>query len=160
LTFRKIEASLAYQERLSAAGIPFDYSVTIRGQAALDPVLPADRFSIGGSSTVRGFRDDGISGRTGFAFRQQLSFPLFRTFTDKQNNSATQISAIMGYDSAGILPRQGDQFERGFLQSSMLGLRVVNRRLQGEVSVAAPLSAPTTIARQTLEFSASLRLTI
>jgi hemolysin activation/secretion protein len=160
LTFRKIEASLAYQERLSAAGIPFDYSVTIRGQAALDPVLPADRFSIGGSSTVRGFRDDGISGRTGFAFRQQLSFPLFRTFTDKQSNSATQISAIMGYDSAGILPRQGDAFERGYLQSSTLGLRVVNRRLQGEVSVAAPLSAPTTIARQTLEFSASLRLTI
>lgn len=160
LTFRKVEASLAYQERLSAAGIPYDYSVTVRGQAALDPVLPADRFSIGGSSTVRGFRDDGISGRTGFAFRQQLNFPLVKTFTDKQNNSATQISAIIGYDSAGILPRQGDRFERGFLQSSTLGLRMVNRRLQGEISVAAPLSAPTTIARQTLEFSASLRLTI
>jgi hemolysin activation/secretion protein len=160
LKFRKIDASLAYQSRMEILGVPTDYSSTFRGQVALDPLLPAERFSVGGSSTVRGFRDDGISGQRGFAFRQQLSVGLFKLFTDTRANSATQLAAIFGYDAGGILPKRGDSFERGFLQSSIVGLRMINRRLQAEVSAAVPLSAPKTLQPKRLEFTASVRLTI
>jgi hemolysin activation/secretion protein len=160
LKFRKLEASLAYQARVQTFGLVADYSASLRGQWALDPVLPAERLSIGGSSTVRGFRDDGISGRTGATFRQQISVGLAKLFSDAQNRTATQLSTIIGYDAGAILPRTDDPFERGFLQSSTLGLRLANTRMLAEISVAFPLSAPAAVQRSRFEVAASVRLTI
>jgi hemolysin activation/secretion protein len=160
LQFRKFEANFGYQARLSALGIPFDYSLAVRGQWALDFVLPAERLSIGGSSTVRGFRDDGVSGQTGATFRQQLSVGLCKLFAEAKHNTATQLSTFMGYDSGAILPKLGDPFERGFLQSSTIGLRLSNARMLAEVSVALPLSAPPRVQRSPFEIAASVRITI
>ena len=160
LKFRKLEANLGYQARMAILGVATDYSVALRGQWAFDPVLPAERLSLGGSSTVRGFRDDGISGTRGATVRQQLGIGLFRLFSDAPNNTATQLSAIVGYDAGAIVPKRGDPFERGFLHSSSLGLRLLNRRMLAEISVAAPLSAPATVQRARVELAASVRLTI
>ena len=160
LVFRKLEASLGYQTRTKVFGAPVNYSGVVRGSAALDSVFPGERFSLGGSSTVRGFRDDGISGRKGIFTRQQIGFPLFSLFGDKTAGTQTSISGLIGYDAGGIAPRKGDAFERGFLQSSTIGLRVNNKRVAGELTLSAPLSAPETVQRQTLELSASLRLSL
>jgi hemolysin activation/secretion protein len=155
LVFRKIEANAAYQSSLKLFGIPIIYSANIRGQSALDYVLPTERFSIGGSSTVRGFRDDGISGRAGITFRQQMNFGLL---TLRPNKGPGQIGGFIGYDAGGIFSRKSDPFERGFLHSAILGLRLSSKRLQSEISIAAPLSAPRSVQYQRTEFAASMRL--
>ena len=160
LVYDKLVASINVQSYLTAFGVPFLYSASVRGAAALDPVLPAERFNLGGRYTIRGFRDDGISGRAGAFMRHDWKVGLFSLFKEPKNGSATQISMTVGYDAGGILPRANDPFERGFLQSSSLGLQMQNRRLQAELSVSAPLSAPSTVSHNDIEFAAALRLTI
>jgi hemolysin activation/secretion protein len=160
LVFRKIELNLGYQTRTQVFGVPVNYSGVLRGAAALDSVFPGERFSLGGTSTVRGFRDDGISGRSGVFTRQQIGFPLFSIFGDKAAGTQTSFSGLIGYDAGGIRPRKGDAFERGFLHSSTIGLRVNNKRVSGEFTLSAPLSAPETVQRRDLELSASLRLSL
>ena len=160
LKFRKLAGNLGYQAPILILGVPTDYSASLRGQWALDSVLPVERLSVGGSSTVRGFRDDGISGQRGAVFRQQFGIGLIKLFSDARTNTTTQLSVIVGYDAGAILLKPSDPFERGFLQSSTLGLRLLNRRMLAEISVAAPLSAPANVQRPRLELSASVRLTI
>jgi hemolysin activation/secretion protein len=160
LVFRKVELNLGYQTRTKVFGVPVNYSGVVRGSAALDSVFPGERFSLGGASTVRGFRDDGISGRSGVFTRQQIGFPLFSVFGDKTAGTQTSFSGLIGYAAGGIRPRKGDAFERGFLHSSTIGLRVNNKRVSGEFTLSAPLSAPETVQRRDLELSASLRLSL
>jgi hemolysin activation/secretion protein len=160
LVFRKLEASLGYQTRTNVFGVPVNYSGVLRGAAALDSVFPGERFSLGGSSTVRGFRDDGISGRSGLFTRQQIGFPLFSAFGDKTAGTQTGISGLIGYDAGGIRSRNGDAFERGFLHSSTIGLRINNKRVAGELNLSTPLSAPDTVMRRTFELSTSIRLSL
>lgn len=156
----KLTASTTYQAGLDLFGVRTRYLASFRGQVGLNTALPVDRLIIGGSSTVRGFRDDGISGRTGYVLRQQIGVDLFRTFVEDAGRQATQVSAFAGYDQGGIAPQRGDPFERGFLQSATAGLRMQNRRLAAEISAAVPWSAPETVERKKIEFAASLRLTI
>ena len=158
VVFRKIEADIGFQTDLRIFRVPVRYSGVVRGQTTLDPVFPAERFSLGGSSTVRGFRDDGISGRSGVFTRQQIGFGLFSLFGTKTNGTQTAFSSFIGYDAGGILPRNDDPFERGFLQSATLGLRFGNQRLEGELALSKPISAPDTVNKRDLEFSASVRL--
>lgn len=160
VTFNKFTGSVSLQNYLDAFGLPFFYSASLSGAAALDPVLPAERFNLGGRYTIRGFRDDGISGQYGAFFRQQLAFGLFTLFKNSAKNNQTQISLTTGYDAGGVLPRAGNPFERGFLQSSSLGLQVQSRRIQAELSVSAPISAPSTVFHNDFEFLAEIRMTI
>lgn len=157
IAFRKLEASLEYQEPLDLFGASASYSAEVRTAVALDPVFPAERFSLGGSSTVRGFRDDGISGRAGVFARQQIGIGIARR---ELVGLETGISCLVGYDAGGIIPRGNDAFERGFIHSSVVGLRVSNRQVQGELTLSAPLSAPDSVARRRYEFLASLRLSL
>lgn len=156
----RITGNLVYQAPFDLYGVRARYLGSVRGQVGLNTVLPVDRLSIGGSSTVRGFRDDGISGRTGLVLRQQVTFDLGRTFVEPATGDATQLSLFLGHDQGTIAPRRGDPFERGYMQSAVAGFRVQNRRLVAEISVAAPLSAPITVQKKSLETSASVRITI
>ncbi len=154
---RRINASANYQTKTELLGVPLDYSLVLRGQAALDPVFSNGRFSLGGSSTVRGFRNDGISGRYGVFLRQQIGFPLAIVFGDNDGRRAA-FSGYLGYDAGRIIPHNNDRFERGQLHAATLGLRLANRFIQGELSASAPLVSPDFVRRSDVEVAASLRL--
>jgi hemolysin activation/secretion protein len=108
---------------------------------------------------VRGFRDDGISGRYGLFTRHQIGFSLTTLFKG-HDGLKTSLHGFVGYDAGGVFSHNADTFERGFMHSSTLGLRVQHKHLQAEFMASAPLSAPSFIKRKRLELSASVRLVI
>ena len=155
---RRLTAAFTYQSKMSAWKQAFDYSVILRGQAAFDPAFSSGRFSLGGSSTVRGFRDDGLSGRYGFFLRQQVGFPLFLLFPGHRDVQSS-VSGFAGYDAGIIIPHNADRFERGQLHSSVFGLRLANRFIQAELTASAPVYAPKFITGRPAEIATSVRLT-
>ncbi|MDE0884128.1 MAG: BamA/TamA family outer membrane protein [Myxococcota bacterium] len=62
--------------RLEGSGINF----LVRGnvQVALDPLVPFERFSVGGSSSVRGYRQNQEVRDSGYSLRVDARFPLIR----------------------------------------------------------------------------------
>lgn len=156
--FRKIEGSLGLQSRFPIGNQLLNYSAFVRGQAAIDPVFPAERFSLGGPSTVRGFRDDGLSGRYGFAFRQQIAADATSVAGSAARLLDAKLSFFVAHDAGGIAPRRGDPFERGVLQSVAIGGRVQAARLLAELTVARPLDAPPFVRRSPVELSSSVRV--
>lgn len=158
--FNKLAFNVSAQSWLRAFGVQFLYSVAVNGALGLDPLLPAERFNLGGRYTVRGFRDDGLSGKSGAFMRQQVTVGLLSLFDNAPSGLRTQVSLLAGYDAGGILPVEDDPFERGFLHSSTLGIQFQNGKLLAELAVSAPLSAPPTVQSNSLEFAAAVRLSI
>jgi len=62
--------------RLEGSGIDF----LVRGnvQVALDPLVPFERFSVGGSASVRGYRQNQEVRDSGYSLRVDARFPLLR----------------------------------------------------------------------------------
>lgn len=132
-------------------------TLLVRGQWGFEALFPAGRFSLGGPSTVRGFRDDGISGRSGIALREQLGFGIV-DLARATPGLTTRLSGFLAYDVGAIRAVASDPFERGVLQSMSAGLRAQGRHAQGEVSVSVPLSAPAWVRHPAALVSATMRI--
>lgn len=59
-------------------GLPFNWILTADGQYSFQNLYGNDQFSIGGEWTVRGYRDNVISGDNGFYVRNELRTPMDR----------------------------------------------------------------------------------
>lgn len=152
-----VTGEAALQTPLAIGPTRLTNTALMRGQWGFDNLFPAQRFSLGGSSTVRGFRDDGISGRSGVLLRDQLSFGI----TDVAKASphlASILSGYLAYDIGAIRPHQDDPYERGVLQSLSAGFKAQSRHLQAELSIAVPVSAPSWVRTSTALVSTSIRI--
>jgi hemolysin activation/secretion protein len=160
ITASRVTTAINFQTKAKLIGVPLDYSIVLRGQAAVDPVFSNGRFSLGGKSTVRGFRDDGISGRYGAFMRHQVGFPLMTLFQDK-GALKTGFSGFVGYDAGLIIPYNDDRFERGQLHSSTIGLRMANRHMQVELTASTPIKSPSFLQNnKPVEVAATIRLAL
>ncbi|WP_184505062.1 ShlB/FhaC/HecB family hemolysin secretion/activation protein [Sphingomonas endophytica] len=155
--YHRITFDAATQTPLAIGRSRLINALVLRGQAAFDNVFPANRLSLGGSSTVRGFRDDGISGRTGVALREQLGFGIV-DLARAQPELATSLSGYLAYDAGAIRPVRDDHFERGLLQSGSAGLMMRSRHVQAEVAAAIPVTAPAWVRHPKALFSTSIRI--
>lgn len=132
-------------------------TLIVRGQWALDNLFAAQRLSIGGPSTVRGFNDDGISGRSGFTVRDQINFAILEV-ANKSPTWRTSLTGFLGYDLGVIKPQNNEPYERGTIHSAVAGVRAQSRHLYGEIGVALPVSAPSFVQHDDARVSASIRL--
>jgi hemolysin activation/secretion protein len=157
--FDLVSGDVAVQSGFTLAGTRFTNFALVRWQLGFDNLFPAQRLSLGGSSTIRGFQDDGISGRSGASLREQLGFGI-ANLARTSRNWGTAVSGYVGYDVGGILPNGYDAYERGLMQSASFGLRMQNRHVQAEVSLAVPISAPNWIRKRGAVVSGNMRISL
>jgi hemolysin activation/secretion protein len=140
--FEKWTMSVSYSHALGPAEKGLSWRLFGFGQWSQDPLYGAEQLALGGLYTVRGFKDETASGRTGFYLRNEVSWrlplPATAPFT-----WLGQVSAYAGHDY-GVLRRQSPlaPLERGMLQGVALGLRASGGTVGFDVSVAWPLAAP------------------
>jgi len=72
-TFWKIGGNLSYLKPFEIGKQALRYTGALQGQWADRNLFPAERISLGGPSTVRGFIDGGLSGDKGAFLRQELT---------------------------------------------------------------------------------------
>jgi hemolysin activation/secretion protein len=104
-------------------------------QFADGPVIPSEQFSLGGVSTVRGYRQDGVTRDSGLFFSSELRVPVF-------SGSAGSLQ-IVPFVDAGHAFSQSQRFipdESQTLVSVGLGLRYdLNDRLAVRLDYGIPL---------------------
>ncbi|MGD8327590.1 MAG: ShlB/FhaC/HecB family hemolysin secretion/activation protein [Sphingomonadales bacterium] len=156
--FTSVAFTTSFFKPLELFGFKFRYNTLLRGEWNFDAVFPVIRISLGGPATVRGFRDDGISGRRGLFNRHEISKDLLE-FGGEGVLPTTQILGYLGYDWGGILANNDDPFERGVLHSTTFGLRTLGGPFFLDLGVSVPISSPQFVEHRDVEVSASLRLT-
>ncbi len=121
-------------------GIPFAlsgqrlrFSSTWRGMWNRTPLVPQDRFSIGGRYTVRGFDGEStLIGDRGWLVRNDLGWAL--------GNSGQEL--YVGIDHGQVGGRSAAQLVGRRLSGAVLGLRGSYQKASWDVFVGTPLSKP------------------
>lgn len=125
------DASLAVPFKL--AGQSLRYAGTWRGQTSHAPLLPQDRFSIGGRYTVRGYDgENSLLADHGWLLRNEVALAL----------GASGHEFYLGLDHGRVSGRTGPQLVANHLSGMAVGLRGQLMRLQYEVFVGRPIDKP------------------
>lgn len=155
--FNLVSADTSLQSRFAVGPTKFTNALVLRGQWGFDNLFPAQRFSLGGTSSVRGFRDDGISGRTGLSLREQLGFGIVDLAKHSQH-LATSISGYFAYDFGAVRPNAYSPYERGLIQSGTIGVKAQSRHFTADLALSLPITAPDFVRHKSSEVLASLRV--
>lgn len=103
-------------------------------QLAADPLLPLERFAVGGAYSVRGYRENWLVRDNGWVSSLEFRYPLWR---DETGSSALQLAAFADYGNAWN--KGGDTPSPRSLSSAGLGLRWdPTPRLHAEMYGAIP----------------------
>lgn len=135
--FRKFSLSASFQ-RPVADGLWWLSGVY--GQWSPDRLHGAEQLSIGGESSVRGFKEQYLSGNNGGYLRNELNYSLFTL------PFIGQISALAVLDGGWLHSDQYDPYSSGTLWGSAVGLSTSGKWYSSQFTVGVPLKYPDWLA--------------
>lgn len=106
------------------------------GQWSPDRLYGSERLTIGGESSVRGFKEQYLSGDNGGYLRNELSYVLFTL------PFIGQISSVAAIDGGWLQKDEHDPWASGTLWGAALGLSSTNRYYASQFTVGTPLKYP------------------
>ncbi len=154
--FWKIAGSINFLRPVKIGAQDLRYTAVLQGQWADRNLFPAERISLGGPSTVRGFIDGGLSGDKGAFLRQEVSTEAGRFETGAPALGAVSVEPFIAYDVGGIYRDGFNPFERGVLQSASGGLRISAKRLSGQVALSHAFDHPSFLQPRDVDVTASI----
>lgn len=139
--FGKIAIDLGYSRPFAVAGRTLRWATQFSGQKALDTLYGSQQMVIGSGSTVRGFRDNVLSGDDGYYLHNELSLPW------GEEGAASSGRVYAGYDIGHVASRAWG-VESATLSGASLGAASQWNALNLDVSASRALRAPTTLERE------------
>ena len=139
--YRKYTATLSYLQPFMLGGESFSFSSLMTGQRSEDPLFSPQRMSLGGLSSIRGYKDQTLSGDSGGYWRNDLrwsrpvTLPWLRPVFAEYGTS-------LGYDQGVI---RGDRYngdQHGRMSSNSVELFARGEHLNASVTFAHSLERP------------------
>lgn len=145
--YRKYSLTLSYLQPFQWWGESFSFDSLVNGQKSEDVLFSPQRISVGGLSSVRGFKEQSLSGDTGGYWRNQLRWrkpvawePL-RPFVH-------EYGLALAYDLGVIHGGRHNPEQRGRLSGNAIELSARGRYLAASLTFAQSLERPDAISRQ------------
>jgi len=139
--YRKYTATLSYLQPFQVAGESFSFSSLMTGQRSEDVLFSPQRMSLGGLSSIRGYKDQTLSGDSGGYWRNDLRWSRPVTLPWLRPAFA-EYGTSLGYDQGVI---RGDRYngdQHGRMSSNSLELFARGEHLNASVTFAHSLERP------------------
>ncbi|WP_122740159.1 ShlB/FhaC/HecB family hemolysin secretion/activation protein [Pseudomonas viridiflava] len=145
--YRKYTGTLSYLQPFQLWGEKLTFTSLATGQRSEDVLFSPQRQSLGGSSSVRGYKDQFLSGDSGGYWRNEVR--LTRPVTlDWMRPVFAEYGAAAGYDQGVI---RGDRYngdQHGRLSSNSFELFTRGQHVAASVTFARSLERPVVIERE------------
>ena len=140
--YTKLTGDISFYRPFQIGKLNLAYSMRGFAQWSPDNLFSSEQLSLGGIYSVRGYRDERITGDTGGYIRNELILTMPQLLSEKAHKILGRLDLFAAYD-AGFLHRDEDNFqERGTLTGFATGIRLNGGVLFGEASWEKSLEAP------------------
>ena len=145
--YRKYTATVSYLQPFKLRGESFSFTSLATGQRSEDVLFSPQRISLGGSASVRGYKDQPLSGDSGGYWRNDLRWSRPVTL-DWLRPVFTDYGTSLGYDQGVIRHGRYNREVHGRVSSSSLELFARGRNLSASVTFAHSLERPDVITER------------
>ena len=139
--YRKYTATLSYLQPFTLWGESLSFSSLATGQRSEDVLYPAQRMSLGGLSSVRGFKDQQLTGDSGGYWRNEVRWARPVTL-DWMRPAFVEYGASVGYDQGVIRNDRYNDDQHGRVSSNSLELFARGKNVSTSVTFAHSLERP------------------
>ena len=139
--YRKYTATLSYLQPFKLWDETFSFTSLATGQLSDDVLFSPQRMSLGGSASVRGYKDQQLSGDSGGYWRNDLRWSRPVTL-DWLRPVFAEYGAGLGYDQGVIRHERYNREVHGRVSSHSLELFARGRNVSASVTWAHSLERP------------------
>jgi len=158
--FEKLGWAISASRPIKTLGKKWRYRGSLIGQYAIDPLFGSEQISVGDTNTVRGYRNNPLSGDSGTYFRNDFSWA-----SQTNKGLLKGLNIILGLDAGFVQAKNGNISNSGeasaWLMGGALGLSqnirwAKHQQLSWSATLAAPIFSPSYIVKDNSVFYASL----
>ncbi|MBJ9977776.1 ShlB/FhaC/HecB family hemolysin secretion/activation protein [Pseudomonas sp. S75] len=145
--YRKYTATLSYLHPFTLWGESLSFSSLMTGQRSEDVLFSPQRMSLGGQSSIRGYKDQMLAGDSGGYWRNDLRWSRPMTWAWLQP-VFSQYGASLGYDQGVISHGRYNAEQHGRMSSHSLDLFAGGKNLSLAVTFARSLERPAAVTER------------
>jgi len=145
--YRKYTATLSYLQPFKLWGESFSFSSLMTGQRSQDVLFSSQRMSLGGLSSIRGYKDQTLSGDTGGYWRNDLRWSRPVTW-DWLQPVLSEYGTSLGYDQGVIRHDRYNAEQHGRMTSDSIELFAKGKHVAATVTFANSLERPAAITER------------
>ncbi|NWA29883.1 ShlB/FhaC/HecB family hemolysin secretion/activation protein, partial [Pseudomonas gingeri] len=145
--YRKYTATVSYLQPFKLWGESFSFSSLMTGQRSDDVLFSSQRMSLGGQSSIRGYKDQTLSGDSGGYWRNDLRWSRPVTWAWLQP-LLSEYGTSVGYDQGVIRHGRYSAEQHGRMTSDSIELFARGKHLAATVTFAHSLERPEPITER------------